>query len=311
MLPPLSSGLRLDDQALTTVRDTMRGVLNQAARVLEHPRGSSASADAADVTMFPVHALDARRDCSECSRRFAVCPQCCRSDTRSRSRDWIRSSTASPLFLPIAREPLRRNIDARLAAGGEVGRIGGRALRGQELCSISRASSTIAGSKILADHPPATRNAFAIDRLEAAGAILVGALNMDEFALWLHDRKRTLRRDTEPSRPGANRGRLVGRLGGSGRRWPGAADTRHRYERFGPCACSALRSVRPETHALRACREEVCIPLSIVSIMSACSHARCGTSRSPTTFCKAGTTRIRIRPIALPESSMSSVEVPL
>ena len=30
-------GLQLDDQALTTVRDTMRGVLNQAALVLEYP----------------------------------------------------------------------------------------------------------------------------------------------------------------------------------------------------------------------------------------------------------------------------------
>jgi hypothetical protein len=31
-------GLQLDDQALATVRDTMRGVLNQAALVLEYPQ---------------------------------------------------------------------------------------------------------------------------------------------------------------------------------------------------------------------------------------------------------------------------------
>jgi len=42
--------------------------------------------------------------------------------------------------------------------------------------------TTIAGSKIERDRPPATRDAVLIERLEAAGAVLVGALNMDEYA---------------------------------------------------------------------------------------------------------------------------------
>ena len=41
---------------------------------------------------------------------------------------------------------------------------------------------TVAGSKINRDGPPATRDATLIERLEAAGAILVGALNMGEYA---------------------------------------------------------------------------------------------------------------------------------
>src|ERR1700733_6557132 len=41
---------------------------------------------------------------------------------------------------------------------------------------------TLAGSKINRDHPPASRDAALIERLEAAGAILVGALNMGEYA---------------------------------------------------------------------------------------------------------------------------------
>ena len=41
---------------------------------------------------------------------------------------------------------------------------------------------TLAGSKLLADAEPAPRDAVLVRRLEAAGAILVGALNMDEFA---------------------------------------------------------------------------------------------------------------------------------
>jgi AtzE family amidohydrolase len=41
---------------------------------------------------------------------------------------------------------------------------------------------TLAGSKINRDLPPATRDAALIERLEATGAILVGALNMGEYA---------------------------------------------------------------------------------------------------------------------------------
>lgn len=42
--------------------------------------------------------------------------------------------------------------------------------------------STLAGSKIERDAPPAAADAVLIERLEAAGAVLVGALNMDEYA---------------------------------------------------------------------------------------------------------------------------------
>jgi 1-carboxybiuret hydrolase len=42
--------------------------------------------------------------------------------------------------------------------------------------------ATLAGSKINSDHPPAATDATLISRLEAAGAVLVGALNMGEYA---------------------------------------------------------------------------------------------------------------------------------
>lgn len=42
--------------------------------------------------------------------------------------------------------------------------------------------ATLAGSKIERDSAPATHDALLVQRLEAAGAVLVGALNMDEYA---------------------------------------------------------------------------------------------------------------------------------
>jgi amidase/aspartyl-tRNA(Asn)/glutamyl-tRNA(Gln) amidotransferase subunit A len=42
--------------------------------------------------------------------------------------------------------------------------------------------TTLAGSKVLRDNPPAAQDAMLVQRLKQAGAICVGALNMDEFA---------------------------------------------------------------------------------------------------------------------------------
>jgi AtzE family amidohydrolase len=41
---------------------------------------------------------------------------------------------------------------------------------------------TLAGSKINRGNPPASEDAFLVQRLKAAGAVLVGSLNMDEYA---------------------------------------------------------------------------------------------------------------------------------
>ena len=42
--------------------------------------------------------------------------------------------------------------------------------------------TTLAGSKIERDRPAAVRDALLVERMDAAGAVLVGALNMDEYA---------------------------------------------------------------------------------------------------------------------------------
>lgn len=79
-----------------------------------------------------------------------------------------------------ARESARA-IDAAIAAGRDPGPLAGVPFAVKNLFDI-RDVVTLAGSVILRDRPPASADAAMITRLEAQGAILIGALNMDEFA---------------------------------------------------------------------------------------------------------------------------------
>jgi 1-carboxybiuret hydrolase len=72
-------------------------------------------------------------------------------------------------------------LDAAIAAGARPGALAGVPFAVKNLIDIA-GLSTLAGSKINRDHPPASADAPLVSRLEAAGAILVGALNMGEYA---------------------------------------------------------------------------------------------------------------------------------
>ena len=74
-----------------------------------------------------------------------------------------------------------RAIDAAIAAGKAVGPLAGVPFAVKNLFDV-QGLSTRAGSKINRDLPPAIRDATLIERMEAAGAILIGALNMGEYA---------------------------------------------------------------------------------------------------------------------------------
>jgi aspartyl-tRNA(Asn)/glutamyl-tRNA(Gln) amidotransferase subunit A len=74
-----------------------------------------------------------------------------------------------------------RAIDADIAAGRNVGPLAGVPFAVKNLFDV-KGISTRAGSKINRDLPPAPRDATLIERLEAAGAVLIGALNMGEYA---------------------------------------------------------------------------------------------------------------------------------
>lgn len=72
-------------------------------------------------------------------------------------------------------------IDAEIALGNNPGLLAGVPFAVKNLYDIA-GLTTLAGSKINAENPPATQDATAVTKLKNAGAILVGALNMDEYA---------------------------------------------------------------------------------------------------------------------------------
>jgi len=98
---------------------------------------------------------------------------------RIRERDPIFNSFTSI----TERRALRRAqaIDAARASGKPTGPLAGVPFAVKNLFNIA-GLPTLAGSKINRDNPLAERDATLIERLEGADAILLGALNMGEYA---------------------------------------------------------------------------------------------------------------------------------
>jgi amidase/aspartyl-tRNA(Asn)/glutamyl-tRNA(Gln) amidotransferase subunit A len=74
-----------------------------------------------------------------------------------------------------------RTIDARRARGEVLPPLAGVPYAVKNLFDVA-GEVTLAGSKINRSHPPATQDAVLVAQMQAAGAVLVGSLNMDEYA---------------------------------------------------------------------------------------------------------------------------------
>lgn len=74
-----------------------------------------------------------------------------------------------------------RAVDAAIAAGENAAPLAGVPFAVKNLFDV-KGLATRAGSKINRDLAPSARDATLIERMEAAGAVLVGALNMGEYA---------------------------------------------------------------------------------------------------------------------------------
>lgn len=74
-----------------------------------------------------------------------------------------------------------RQIDHTIAQGEEAGALAGVPFAVKNLFDVA-GLKTLAGAKINQDNPPAQQDATAVAALKRAGAVLVGTLNMDEYA---------------------------------------------------------------------------------------------------------------------------------
>jgi aspartyl-tRNA(Asn)/glutamyl-tRNA(Gln) amidotransferase subunit A len=87
-------------------------------------------------------------------------------------------------FTDVVAERARQTagvMDAALARGEPAGRLAGVPFAVKNLFDVA-GLPTRAGSRINRTRPPAAADAVLVRRLEAAGAVLVGALNMGEYA---------------------------------------------------------------------------------------------------------------------------------
>ncbi|WP_158804370.1 MULTISPECIES: AtzE family amidohydrolase [unclassified Acidisoma] len=74
-----------------------------------------------------------------------------------------------------------RAVDEAVAAGRDPGPLAGVPFAVKNLFDVADLT-TVAGSLILRDRPPATSDGALVRQMRQAGAVLVGATNMDEFA---------------------------------------------------------------------------------------------------------------------------------
>jgi Asp-tRNA(Asn)/Glu-tRNA(Gln) amidotransferase A subunit family amidase len=106
-------------------------------------------------------------------------------------------------IVTLAEDDARRQaarIDSSIAAGASPGPLAGVPFTVKDLIATRGVRST-AGSLILRDHVPAW-GATAVERLRAAGAVLLGKANCPEFGLAVHTANRLFGETLSPLGPG-------------------------------------------------------------------------------------------------------------
>jgi aspartyl-tRNA(Asn)/glutamyl-tRNA(Gln) amidotransferase subunit A len=135
-----------------------------------------------------------------------------------------------------------KTVDAARAASRPLGPLAGVPFAVKNLFDIE-GLPTLAGSKINRDRAPAARDATLIARLEAQGAVLVGALNMGEYA---YDFTGENVHDGASRNPHDLSRMTGGSSGGSGGAGAGAAGAGLGHERVNTGAVVAVRHLRPQ-----------------------------------------------------------------
>ncbi|HMR70540.1 MAG TPA: amidase family protein, partial [Rubrivivax sp.] len=148
--------------------------------ILPRPSGDSASAPRpalappAPPPAADLHAARARVAAGHTSATALLDDALARADDASGQAVFVRR------FDAVARAQAAA-VDALAAAGAPLPELAGLAVSVKDLFDVA-GETTTAGSAVLRGAAPAASNAPVIDRLIAAGAVIVGRTNMSEFA---------------------------------------------------------------------------------------------------------------------------------
>jgi aspartyl-tRNA(Asn)/glutamyl-tRNA(Gln) amidotransferase subunit A len=149
----------------------------------------------------------AGRTAAEIRRRVAAREVSCEEVTRDHLARIEALEPAIDAFLVVARERAlasARRLDEALASGAPAPPLAGVPLAVKDVLHVEGLPTTC-GSRILEGYRPPFA-ATAVARLEAAGAIVLGKANMDEFAMG----SSTERSAFKPTRNPWDRGRVPG-----------------------------------------------------------------------------------------------------
>ncbi len=133
------------------------------------------------------------------------------------------------------------DVDARRAAGEPLGPLAGVPLALKDVLT-TRGMPTTCGSRILEGWRP-PYDATVVARLRAAGLVILGKTNMDEFAMGSSTEYSAYGPTRNPWDLEPHPGWLRRRLGGGRRRLRGSAGDRHRHRRLDPPAGAVTGTV--------------------------------------------------------------------
>src|ERR1700733_10610927 len=154
--------------------DSLNDYIDAASKLLSLPVSSQPSIDFAAGEMSASDIARAVKD-----KQFSALEATEATLARIAKHDSVLNSFTD-VTTERARAPARA-VDAAIAAGKNPGPLAGVPFAVKNLFDV-KGLPTRAGWKINRGLPAAPRDATLVERLEAAGAVLVGALNMGEYA---------------------------------------------------------------------------------------------------------------------------------